>query len=179
LAVASWEVFANREPRFEGKPFSFWLDQIPITDVMPGVGVSIRWPWIYTTAAEANANYASNKERGDKALKVVDQLGGQCLPLLLRRLKARDSPFKTPLVQWLVLHHLVSRSWIPPSADIVRGQALTAIMKLDYSAKPIFPDLILLTQDPDPQIKAAAKCALGRLNPAEFSRLERLQSGKK
>jgi hypothetical protein len=146
---------------------------------MPGVGVSIRWPWIYTTAAEANANYASNKEKSDKALKVVDQLGGRCLPMLLRRLKTQDSAFKTRLVQWLVLHHLVSRSRLPPSAVIVRGQALTAIMKLDYSAKPIFPDLALLAQDPDPQIRASAKCALERLNPAEFSRLERLQSGKK
>jgi hypothetical protein len=64
-------------------------------------------------------------------------------------------------------------------AQPVKPQALTAIIKLDYSAKPIFPELALLAQDADPKIKAAASFALGRPNPAEFSRLERLQSGKK
>ena len=106
-------------------------------------------------------------------------MGGRCLPMLLRRLKSRDPALKTRLVQWLVLNHLLSQSMAPRSADIVRGQALTAIIKLDYSAKPIFPELALLAQDADPKIKAAASFALECLNPAEFSRLERLQSGKK
>jgi hypothetical protein len=89
LVVASWLLFANREPRFEGEPFSFWLDQIPVTEVMPNGGVSIRLPWIYETRAEANASQLSDKEKSDKALKVVDQMGGRCLPMLLRRLKSR------------------------------------------------------------------------------------------
>jgi hypothetical protein len=131
------------------------------------------------TLAEANANVAGDKDKSDKALKVVDQLGGRCLPMLLRRLRSKDSAFKTHLVQWLVLNHLLPRFMAPRSSDTMRGQALTAIIKLGYSAKPIFPELAVLAQDPEPQIQTAAKYALERLNPAEFSRLERLQSGKK
>jgi len=86
---------------------------------------SIRLPRIYETRAEAN----DDKEKSDKALKVVDQMGGRCLPMLLRRLKSRDPALKTRLVQWLVLNHLLSQSMAPRSADIVRGQALTAITK--------------------------------------------------
>jgi hypothetical protein len=167
LVLTSWLLLANREPRFEGKPFSFWLEQIPITEVIPN-GVSIQLPWIYNTRADATERI--DKEKSDKALNVVNQIGGQCMPMLLRRLKTRDSAFKTRLVQWLVLHHLFSPSRIPRNSDMVRGQALTAIIKLDYSAKPIFPDLELLAQDRDPQIGASARLALECLNPGEFSR---------
>ena len=167
LVLTSWLLLANREPRFEGKPFSFWLEQIPITEVIPN-GVSIDLPWIYNTRADAAERI--DKEKSAKALKVVDQIGGQCLPMLLRRLKTRDSAFETRLVRWLVLKHLLSPSRAPRSAEIVRGQALTAIIKLGYSAKPIFPHLELLAQDRDPQIGESARLALECLNPGEFSR---------
>ena len=151
-----------------------------MADVMPNGSILIRLPRTYMnmTVAEANASLLSDQEKSEKALKVVGQIGGRCLPMLLQRLKSRDSAFKTRLVQWLVLNHLLSPSMVPRSAAIMRGQAVTAIVKLGYSAKPIFPELALLAQDTDPQIKASAKYALDRLDPAEFSRLERLQSGK-
>jgi hypothetical protein len=139
----------------------------------------MRYPWFYGTKAEADASQEQIIERSNKALKVVDRIGGQCLPTLLRRFQSRDSPLKTQFAQWAVRMHLIPASWTPRTSAIVRGQALTAIVKLDYSAKPIFPALARLAHDKDPDIKAAAKYALIRINPAEFTRLERLQSGKR
>lgn len=42
-----------REPRYEGKPFSYWLDQLPCTMIWPNGGVSMMYPATYKTKAEA------------------------------------------------------------------------------------------------------------------------------
>ena len=177
LAGGLWQVLANGEPYYEGKPFSYWLDQIPCTIAHTNLNVSIMYPWIMTRAG-AGANQMGDMDKSNKALKIVDQIGGQCLPMLLRRLQSRDSPLKERLVQWSVRMHLMPASWTPRRSDMMRAQSLTAIIKLGYSAKPLFPALEVLAHDKDPNVKAAARCALMCLNPAEFSRLERLQSGK-
>jgi hypothetical protein len=169
---------STREPCYEGKPFSYWLDQIPCTMTWPNGSYSMMYPVTYRTRAEAEADQENFVKRTDKALKAVSQIGGQCLPMLVRRLRTKDSPLKTTLTRWAVRLHLIRSSWIRP-ADTVRGQALTAIVKLDYTAKPIFSELAVLAHDNDPAVKAAAKYALNRLNPAEFERLEKLQQTRK
>ena len=174
----------EREPYYNGKPFSYWLDRLPATYLTPGAGAaqslqfSLVYPSSYKTLAGVNQAYANFRHQQDEAVKAVSRIGGQCLPLLIRRLQSKDSKLKTEAGHWAVKLHLIDPSWIRP-ADMKRGQALTAIIKQGYAAKPIFPDLVALTHDNDPAIRAAAKYALQELRPEEFERLERLQEKHK
>jgi len=182
ILVTAWAL-SNREPYYHHKPFSYWLARVPCTYVAPaGATVSFQPVMIYTTPfltrAEAEAALEESKLQADQAMKAVNLIGGKCLPLLVERLQSKDSPAKIWLIHWAIKIHLVAPSWFQP-ADIKRGQALTAIIKQGYSAKPILNDLAILARDKDPAISAAAKYALEQLKPEEFERLEKLQrSGK-
>jgi len=161
----------NREPAYEGKPFSYRLDQIPCTLTRTNGTVSIMIPAVYRTRAELDANQKEDIKKANEALKAVTVIGGQCLPMLLRRLQTKDSSLKTILIRWGVRWHLARASWMP-RPEVIRGQALTAIVKLDYLAKPIFPALSILAKDKDPAIRAAARYALREVDPHDFKRLE-------
>lgn len=80
---------------------------------------------------------------------------------------------KVVLVRWVVRLHFIHASG-PARTDLARGQALTAIVKLDFSAKPLLPSLYVLANDPDPEIKAAAKYALKQIDPVGFKGREKL-----
>lgn len=92
ILLATILALFNREPNYAGKPFSYWLDQIPCTVIRPNGSVSMMYPEVYSTRAEAEANQKQNVERAQKGLRAVSQVGGECLPLLLRRLRSKDSP---------------------------------------------------------------------------------------
>lgn len=162
---------SNREPLYEGKAFSYWLDRVPATLVATNGNART----VIVFGLRADARLEDYRASTDKALKAVGLVGGRCLPMLLRRLQTKDSPFKEALVDRAVRWHLMRASWIS-RPEVVRGQALTAIIALQYSAKPIFPALNRLRNDSDPEIRAAAECAWDRINPDEFKRLESLRS---
>jgi hypothetical protein len=140
--------------------------------------VQFVYPHSYKTQAEAQQAYENLQQQQDIALKAVSRIGGRCLPLLIQRLQSKDSALKSAAVHWAAKLHLINPTWIR-TADMKRGQALTAIIIQGYTAKPIFPDLEALTHASDPAIRAAAKYALGWLRPDEFERLEKLQKGHK
>jgi hypothetical protein len=168
----------HSEPNYEGKPFSYWLDQIPCTHFLTNGGMSMSNPISYQTRYSPLTNSQMLVENGQKALAIVSRNGGRHLPMLLRRLHGKDSSIKKKLVNLTLKLHLFRLAWVP-SADVQRGQALTAIMNLGYSAKPIFSDLRAMANDQDPELSATARYALERLQPDEFERLEKLQQARK
>jgi hypothetical protein len=89
----------------------------------------------------------------------------------MRRLRSHDSQWKNKVFDWAERLHLMRPSWRRSDA-FERGQALTAITKLGYSAKPIFSELRMLSNDKDPGVRDAAKYALEKLRPDDFERLE-------
>ena len=132
------------------------------------------YPRVYPTAADLEAHAQQYRDRANEGLQAVTQVGGKCLPMLLRRMRNKDSQIKLFLVRWSTRLHLTPPQHFP-SADTMRGQALTAILKLDSDAKPILPALILLAQDTDPAIRSAATYAVRELSPRDFKRLQQLQ----
>jgi hypothetical protein len=172
---------SDREPYYQGKPFSYWLDRLPVTYVGSGGGRAqpiLVYSSAYKTPAEVQQAYENLQHQQELAVKAVTLIGGRCLPLLIRRLQSQDSALKTTAGHWAIKLHLIDPSWFR-TADMKRGQALTAIVNQGYTAKPIFRDLAALTHHNDPAIRAAAKYALQYLRPEEFERLEKLQKVNK
>ena len=163
----------NREPIYHGKPFSYWLDQIPCTVTGPGFA-SRMYPHAYRTTAELEAHAQADRDNANEGLQAVTRIGSKCLPMLLRRMKSQDSQLKLLFVRWSTRLHLTAPQHFP-SADTMRGQALTAILKLDSEAKPLLPALILLAQDKDSKIRLAARHAVRELSPQDFQHLQQLQ----
>jgi hypothetical protein len=55
---------SNREPSYQGKPFSYWLDRVPGTYVAPGVGgFSVQPPMFYAASFQTAAEYALGQLR--------------------------------------------------------------------------------------------------------------------
>jgi hypothetical protein len=165
-----------REELYQGKPFSYWVDRLPwrITTTNGGV---MYW-LIYSTPMLSHADPTTFHQEADKACRIVSSVGAKHLPMLVRRLQSRDFPWEMAALNWAVKRHLIKAAWVR-SADVRRGQALTAIISLGDEAKPIFPDLRALAKDKDPQVQAAAKYALERVRPRGIRTVETMQSARK
>jgi hypothetical protein len=102
----------------------------------------------------------------------VDTIGTNGLRTILSRLRSRDSKAKLTLQRWATRIGLLNPG--PPSAEMRRGQALTALWTLDDRARPIAPGLITLTQSDDIGIRATASSALSKIAP-EYEREGKLK----
>lgn len=148
-----------REPTYEGKPFSYWVDQLPSTHFTPDAGMF-------------SIHHATGRE--ENAEKAVTELGGRCLPTLLRRLKSRDTALtrlKTEVQSTGAKLHLWTYPPFGNDPFTRRGQAVTALILLGDTAKPILPELIKLAQtNSDPDVQASAAELLQRLPPDDRPR---------
>ena len=156
----------TREPSYEGKPFSYWLDQLPGT-FLTGSGEYRRYPATYKTAAEGQADQERLKDLAQRARRAVSAIGPENLDVLVARLQWQDSRAKLTLQRWAVRVGLM-RFPPPLSAQIRRGQALTAIVDLGHRARPIVPQLLALTKSADASVRLAAVHALERIAPDEY-----------
>jgi hypothetical protein len=162
----------SNAPSYKGKPLGYWLNQLPMTVLYSDGGVSQIFGG-YATAQEADAERERLARVVPEAQKAVDTLGTNCLHTLVARLASTDSSAKLLLQSWTVRLHLLDPRRIVP-ADRRREQALTALLRLGGRAKPVVPDLLLLTKSDSAQIRAAALYALRSVvTPVEYSRLER------
>ena len=161
LAVAAGVLVAlwPKEPRYEGKPMSYWLDQLAVSST-PITGFNFS----FTPAFK-------DQETVKNAVRI---LGPQCLPTLLSQLQARPN--------WMSLNLDKAAQRLPilrprlVSAALVssrrRWQAVVAIQVLGDTAKPLAPDLIALaTTAHDPEVREAAQAALRQLAPEEYMKL--------
>ena len=156
----------TREPSYEGEPFSYWLDQLPSTFLVDG-GHSRTSPFAYKTLAEAQADQARVEDVARRALRAVSTIGPEHLDVLVARLQRQDSRAKTTLQRWAVRVGLMNRMPLL-SAEMRRGQALTAIVELRNGARPIVPELLQLAENRDTTVRLAALHALQTIAPDEF-----------
>lgn len=172
--VAFWP----REPRYEGKPLSYWLDQLlPVTLPSPittrGIVDGGSPFWVFNI---------EEFDLTETAAKAVTTLGSRCLPTLLERLgtrATRASGWKQGFLAWAVKRRLVRRPYVlvsnPPSAwaaEIERGQAVTAFLILGDTAKPVLPQVLALAKsDPDPGVRASALEVVRQLSPGDYAQV--------
>ncbi len=174
VLVAPWP----KEPHYEGKPMSYWMDRLPVFTDGP--------------VNDAAADYLGGCPRFSRtgtpvshadmvaAVKALGAFGTQSLQLLVRRLETKV----TRLGMWLFQARLFARNKLglrgivrlppPPgyAATISRRQAVFAIIDLGDRSKPILPAVVSLAKkDSDPRVRASALEVLRRLDPAEYYRL--------
>jgi hypothetical protein len=172
VAVVAGVVFAMwpKEPVYEGKPLSYWLDQ---------------FPWVFVNSnsdiSESILVSSPSPRVGPAPQKAVEALGAQCLPTLLHRLQTRDNAitgWKRRARGWAVILHLMRQGSLASlPADVKRGQAVLALVQLGDVAKPILPDVVSLAKsDPDPGVRASALEVVRRLSPGDHSIIRRSPS---
>ena len=168
--VSAWQVLRLREPVYQGKPLSAWLERL---------------------------SKATKDDERDRATTAIRHIGTNALPLLIERLRAQDAPLKLLIMTWaekqkLVPVHLKSAQqrrneaiWgyealgplasaqIPSLADMVshdpaffvRHGAVSALGYVGPEARSAAPALFRATQDTDEEVRGVAFWALGRILP--------------
>ena len=160
-----------REPTYRGQPFSYWVDRLDptitsTTSLSYGGGIrdftaTHPVPLILfrlgTNGVSAAMQQQSQAE-SQTASQAVEVIGMNCLQTLVTRLGTRQFPLKRKLEQWAVTLKVMK----PPdlTVDQRRRQALTAIRQLGERARPIVPQITILSNHSDTNISAVARCAL-------------------
>lgn len=151
------------QPVYQGKPLTYWLDWLPAT-VDTGNGHARLWPEaVPTDPAQQQAFLDRLNDLSAKARIALDKSGTNGMPLLLKRLQARESGgdrMIQRLKNWMKLR------W-PESKEVRRWKAVTALMELrdSFDLSPIVPQLIQMSQSSDPQVKKAALFLLRYVKP--------------
>jgi len=159
------------EPRFEGRPLSYWLDSLPSTDIgLDGRSEAICLPaygLVFTNDVADAVQTGKNIKNAQKANQALAELGTNHLDLLVKRLQAKDSPVM--LRMWQLADRLgIGEFSEYRYAKFRRGQALSAFQYLGSRATPAVPRLLELTNDRDTNIQLVAWSALERVSPEEF-----------
>ncbi len=160
-------ILVPNEPSYNGKSLSYWLDRLPCTLIGIDGSVAVAMPISYKSAEEGKADRARVSEMARQAKNAVDAIGTNGLRTILSRLRSRDSKAKLTVQDWAARLGLLNPGL--PSAEKRRGQALTALWRLDDRARPVAPGLVTLTKSDDIGIRAAAFSALSKVAP-EYER---------
>src|SRR5258708_18353029 len=138
MAGAAWQVLRPREPVFEGKPLSFWLQGYdPIRGTEPG---------------------------NQKADEVVGEIGTNAIPTLLRMLSTGDPPFILKLKALVRRQHFIT--FRRRAAANQHFQAVKAFQRLGPSAKTAVPALIeIYEQNISAVSQIETAHALGSIGP--------------
>ncbi|HXJ59944.1 MAG TPA: HEAT repeat domain-containing protein [Verrucomicrobiae bacterium] len=137
--LGGWQLLRQREPAYDGKPLSVWLEMI---------------------RRATHRGYITDKE----AQEAIRQIGTNALPTLLRMMTAKDSAFKTRVSaalpkQW--------RHWFfPRSADEIQMMGAYGFVALRTIAEPAVPALMELANADDGEVRYHAVYALGHLGAA-------------
>jgi hypothetical protein len=135
---------------YAGKALSYWCDQLPPTVQMPGIG--------FTRMHRSSAIRLRQQTLGeieDQAEAAINELGTNCLPVLLGRLQRDYSPVQFEARKVLAKLRIINPSEVGVWQDR-REQALTGIVLLGSRADAILPELTRLQGNADPWLSAAA-----------------------
>lgn len=140
LTVIGWQAFSLREPVYQGKCLSVWLEQYGTNHWSSG----------------------QNSELDKQAGTAIRQIGTNALPMLLERLRARDTRLKQVMMIWM--QKLVHFNF--KSANQCHVEAVAAYEVLGPLASAQVHNLIeLLSNDPSPAVRYNAASALGYIGP--------------
>lgn len=158
----------RREARYEGRTVSYWLDQLPASIVRerPGQhGIMMLTPGAgYPKRAEADADLERLQEESERAGKAVAAIGDAAIPQIMRRLQVRDSRFKLAAMRVAFRVRLLDpRKHL--SAEIRRGQALTALLRLKPDSPVVLWRLDALAREGSVSGAREARWALRQLSP--------------
>jgi len=132
----------EREPVYQGKPLSVWLERYDEGDY---VAVTQQL-W---------------KKETDEAVR---QIGTNAIPVLLRRLRAKDSPFTIWLMALTRKQHFIKITYTP--ARIRHREGLDGIEALGAEARrAAVPALLGCLNDDDREVRRCAGMALKSIDP--------------
>ena len=118
--VIAWQVLHLREPVYQGKRLSSWLEAYKLHGV-------------------AGVETWQVREEQQKADEAVRQAGTNALPTLLRMLRAKDSALKVKLMDLAARQHFIRIKYTPAEElnyracwafGVLRGKARSAIPAL-------------------------------------------------
>lgn len=156
-----------REPRYHGKPLSYWIDQLPTTMASyNGMAVSVDVGIFATNSAWILANAPVNPASSQEATNAVNELGEKCLPYLMSRLKAQDPAWKTISSAWAMKMGVAKLPWRQNNI-LTAGQAVTALDMLGNRAQGVVPELVKLANNKNPYIRAQAAHVLEEIKKAQ------------
>jgi hypothetical protein len=120
VSVMAWHGLREREPAYEGKPLSSWLEA-------------------YRLHGVAGVETWQVREEQQKADEIVRKAGTNAIPTLLRMLRARDSALKVELMAWARRQHFIQVKYTPAEElnyracwafGVLRGKAQSAVPAL-------------------------------------------------
>ena len=119
ITGAAWLlVLSPREPSYQGKNLTQWLDEY---------------------------NRAGSMDKTEPVSDAIRAMGTNSLPFLLANINHTDSPLKLKLQTLLRKQHVIKPSILGSDYKSVSILALSA---LGTNAEPLFPDLLKLADDP-------------------------------
>jgi HEAT repeat protein len=139
--VVAWQVLRLQEPVYQGKGLSFWL--------------------------ESGYEAASWGRQGECQLaeQAIRHMGTNALPILIKRLRAHETPLKRLLMTWANKQKRVRLHF--KSADQRRYEAVRGYEALGPLASAQVMGLCdILANNPSPNIRYSAANALGFIGPA-------------
>ncbi|MDB6063861.1 MAG: lyase domain protein repeat-containing protein [Pedosphaera sp.] len=177
VGAIAWWMSAPKEPVYQGKRLTTWLQAYNVTNV-------------------TSANRDLVVERMKRTDEVVRNIGTNAIPTLLRLLRAKDSALKLKLIHlaqkqhWVTIRPVPARDWngmaprafaqlrhdadtaLPALVDIYeqnispesRYCALEIIGHLGLPAKRIVPTLLAQASDPNQWIRLEAVSVLGEIH---------------
>ena len=140
LAITAAVFFAlrPREPVYQGKRLSEWLDQY-------------------------EASLLARDQTTEQASSALRHIGTNALPVFLRMVSVRDSALKRKLLPLAEKQSMVSLRI--RRDDYYHTMASFGFGALGPIAKPAVPRLVILLSDKDPNVRAAAANALAGIGP--------------
>ena len=140
IGAVTWRILRAREPVFEGKELSVWLEGYQISRHKVG---------------------SLQRNKADEAMR---DAGTNAMPTLLRMLRAHDSPLKLKLLNLAQRQKLIRVNYVPASAK--KYTAGVAFGTLGSAASNAVPELIrIYQQDSSLQTRNAIIIALGHIGP--------------
>lgn len=147
-------------PWYRGKSMDNWVRQLPdilrytnafvSTRSMAGARISM--------IVQHRPPTSNSNQRVRESIEAVQKIGTNGVPLLLRALQSRDSPFTQGVRAWALKLHL-KESWFR-TADEKRSQAALALIALQPLPEPWTERVRALARDSRPEVASAAKFAL-------------------
>lgn len=134
-----WQLLELREPAYQGKPLSFWLDQHKKNSMFPDL---------------------PDRIEADNAIRSI---GNNALPVLVRWTAVKDSTFKKKLIVLMRKQSLIQFPF--HSDEEYHALADAGFAALGPLAKPAVPELIKLLNHPDPWVRVAAGYDLMWIGP--------------
>ena len=142
ICLAAWYMFIPRQPRYNGKPLSYWMSR-------------------YESRILGKA--ALNSSEQQEADKAVREFGTNAIPYLLKLAGRKDSALKQRM-----LSIYRRQTWLKlpiHDAQFYRVEATCGFAALHEKARPAVPGLIRLLKDEDSDVRAIAANDLGMIGP--------------